>query len=102
MLIVHVDIEVKGDRVKDFVAATLKNAEASLKEPGIVRFDLLQDRKDSAHFVLNEVYRTDDDPARHKETEHYKTWRVTVEEMMARPRRSIKYNNCFPEDDVRG
>lgn len=98
MLIVHVDIKVKGDRVTDFIEATLKNAESSLKEPGIARFDLLQDREDHTHFVLNEVYRTDADPARHKETEHYKTWRLTVEDMMAQPRSSIKYTNCFPPD----
>ncbi|MBN2049804.1 MAG: antibiotic biosynthesis monooxygenase [Spirochaetales bacterium] len=98
MLIVHVDVQVKMDSIDAFLVATKKNARESLKEPGIVRFDVLQNRDDPTRFVLNEVYRADEDPARHKETEHYKTWRAAVEDMMARPRGSVKYSNCFPAD----
>jgi autoinducer 2-degrading protein len=49
--------------------------------------------------VLVEVYRTPDDPARHKETAHYQTWRHAVAEMMAEPRSSVKYDNVFPDDE---
>ncbi|MFW6159356.1 MAG: putative quinol monooxygenase, partial [Planctomycetota bacterium] len=73
MLIVHVDVHVVPGRVDAFKEATLANARNSVNEPGIARFDVVQDNADPAHFVLVEVYRTADDPARHKETDHYKT-----------------------------
>jgi len=99
MLIVHVDVNVKPESVDAFIAATIENARASIQEPGIARFDVIQDQADPTHFVLVEVYRTADDPARHKETAHYATWRDTVADMMARPRTSVKYGNCFPDED---
>lgn len=98
MLIVHVDVHVKPEFIDAFIAATLENACASVQEPGIARFDVIQDQADPAHFVLIEVYRTPDDPARHKETAHYAKWRDAVADMMAVPRTSIKYVNLFPED----
>mgnify|MGYP000889832817 CR=1 FL=1 len=98
MLIVHVEVHVKENKVNDFLQATLKNAEHSLKEPGVARFDVLQNQKDPTCFLLNEVYLTDDDPARHKETEHYKIWREAVEDMMERPRSSVRYTNCYPPE----
>lgn len=96
MLIVHVDVHVLPDRVDAFKEATLANARNSVDEPGIARFDVVQDNADPAHFVLVEVYRTADDPARHKETGHYKTWRATVADMMACDRASTKFTNVFP------
>ncbi|MCB0051109.1 MAG: antibiotic biosynthesis monooxygenase, partial [Caldilinea sp.] len=81
MLIVHVDVNVKPEAVDAFIAATVENARNSIQEPGIARFDVIQDQADPTHFVLVEVYRTADDPARHKETAHYATWRDTVAEM---------------------
>ena len=98
MFIVHVDVAVKEDCVEAFKAATLDNARQSVEEPGIARFDVVQRRDDATRFTLVEVYRTPDDPARHKETAHYQTWRDTVADMMARPRESVKYENCFPDD----
>ena len=96
MLIVHVFVHVKPDQVGAFKAATLENARNSVQEPGIARFDVIQQQDDPARFVLVEVYRTPQDPARHKETAHYQKWRDTVAEMMAEPRSSIKYANVFP------
>uniref|UniRef100_A0A7C1FUH7 Antibiotic biosynthesis monooxygenase n=1 Tax=Caldilinea aerophila TaxID=133453 RepID=A0A7C1FUH7_9CHLR len=98
MLIIHVDVHVKPEFIDDFIAATLENARASVQEPGIARFDVIQDQADPAHFVLVEVYRTPDDPVRHKETAHYAKWRDAVADMMAAPRTSVKYVNLFPED----
>ena len=92
MLIVHVHVHVKPDCVEAFKAATIENARNSIQEPGIARFDLAQQPDDSTRFVLVEVYRDTNAPARHKETEHYKTWRDTVADMMAEPRRSEKFN----------
>ena len=99
MLIVHVFVRVKPERIEAFRETTLVNARQSVMEPGIARFDVIQQQDDPSRFVLVEVYRTADDPARHKETAHYQTWRDTVAEMMAEPRRSIKYTNIFPEDE---
>jgi autoinducer 2-degrading protein len=99
MFIVHVFIQVKPEKVDDFIAASLENARASLKEPGTLRFDVLQDREDKNHFVLVEVYRTKEDTASHKETVHYHTWNETVAEMMAVPRTKQSFNNLYPGED---
>jgi (4S)-4-hydroxy-5-phosphonooxypentane-2,3-dione isomerase len=98
MLVVHVFVHVKPDQVEAFKAATLENARNSIQELGIARFDVIQQQDDPSCFVLVEVYRTADDPAHHKETAHYQTWRDTVAGMMAEPRTSIKYTNVFPDD----
>lgn len=98
LLIVHVHVHVKAEAVEAFKQATAKNAAASLGEPGILRFDVLQSNDDPTRFVLVEVYRDEDAPARHKETPHYAEWRDTVAEMMGSPRTSTKFVNVFPED----
>jgi autoinducer 2-degrading protein len=98
MLIVHVFVHVKPDQVEAFLAATLENAGNSIQEPGLARFDVIQQQDDSTRFVLVEIYRTSEAPARHKETAHYQKWRDTVADMMAEPRTSIKYTNIFPDE----
>ena len=98
MKIMHVFIQVKPEHVAAFKAATIENAGNSIQEPGIVRFDVIQQEDDPTCFVLVEVYRTPDDPARHKETAHYQKWLDTAEEMMAVPRTRIFYTNIFPDD----
>ncbi len=98
MLIVHVFVHVKPDCVAAFQAASLDNARHSIQEPGIARFDVIQQSDDPTRFVLVEVYRDADAPARHKETAHYARWRDAVAEMMAAPRASVKYVNRFPAD----
>ena len=98
MLVVYVFVHVKPDDVEAFKTATIENARDSLNESGVARFDIVQQQDDAERFVLVEVYRTADDPARHKETTHYQKWRDTVAEMMAEPRRSIKGANVFPDD----
>jgi autoinducer 2-degrading protein len=99
MLIVHVHVHVKPELVDAFREATIENARHSVREPGVARFDVLQQQDDPTRFVLVEVYRTPEDPARHKETTHYQTWRDAVAEMMAEPRSSVKYDNVFPDDE---
>ena len=98
MFIVHVFVHVKAEFIEAFKTACLDNASNSVKEPGIARFDVIQQLDDPSRFVLVEVYRTPDDPARHKETAHYARWRDAVAEMMAEPRQAIKYDNVFPDD----
>ncbi len=98
MLIVQVMVHVKSDQVEAFKAATVDNARHSVTEPGIARFDVIQQVDDPTRFVLVEVYRTSAAPAQHKETPHYRRWRDAVEPMMAEPRTSIKYANVFPHE----
>jgi len=98
MYIVHVFVKVKPEFIEAFKQASLENARNSVLEAGIARFDVIQQVDDPASFVLIEVYRTDQDPAHHKETDHYKRWRDVVAEMMAEPRRSVKYQNIFPDE----
>lgn len=98
MLIVHVHVKLKPDFIEAFKEATVANAHASRNESGIARFDILQQPDDPTRFVLIEAYRTAEAPAAHKETQHYKTWRDTVAEMMAEPRQSVKFTNFDPPD----
>jgi quinol monooxygenase YgiN len=98
MLVVHVHVRVKPDAIEAFKQATLENARQSLQEPGIARFDIVQQQDDPTRFVLAESYRTADAPMAHKETRHYQVWRDTVAPMMAETRSSVKFANVFPED----
>lgn len=98
MFIVHVFVHVKPEKIDSFKAASIQNARQSIKEPGIARFDVIQQKDDPTRFVLVEVYRTSDDPARHKETAHYQKWRDTVADMMAEPRSAVKHTNIFPDE----
>jgi len=100
MLIVHVHVHVKPEYVEAFKQASLANARESIKEPGIARFDCVQQQDDPTRFVLVEAYRTPQAPAAHKETSHYQTWRDAVAPMMAEPRTSVKFENLFPPDSA--
>jgi autoinducer 2-degrading protein len=99
MLIMHIDVHVKLEFVEAFRQATLANARQSVQEPGIARFDVLQQADDPARFILVEVYRTAGAPAQHRETAHYLTWRDTVADMMDQPRNRVQYANVFPGDE---
>jgi quinol monooxygenase YgiN len=98
MLIVHVHVHVKPEFIEPFKLATLDNARASIKEPGVARFDILQQQDDLSRFVFVEAYRSAEAAAAHKETAHYKTWRDAAAPMMAEPRSSVKFSNVFPDD----
>lgn len=99
MLVVHVHVHVKPEFVEAFRDATVENASHSVQEPGIARFDVIQQADDPSRFVLVECYRTADAPTAHKGTAHYARWRDAVAEMMAEPRSSVKYGNIFPDEE---
>jgi autoinducer 2-degrading protein len=99
MIIVHVHVHVKPEFIEAFKAATIENARQSIQEPGIARFDVIQQADDPSRFILVEVYRTAEAPAQHKETAHYAAWRDRVTPMMAEPRTGVKYSNIFPPDE---
>ena len=99
MLVVHVHVHVKPECVAAFRQATLDNARHSVQEPGIARFDVVQQADDPTRFVLVEVYGSQEATVAHKATEHYARWRDAVADMMAEPRSSTKYANVFPADE---
>jgi quinol monooxygenase YgiN len=98
MLVVQVNIHVKDDQIDEFITATKENVRNSINENGIARFDFFQNQQEPAKFILLEAYKTENAPAEHKETDHYKKWKTTVEPMMAETRFSIKYSNILPID----
>ncbi|MBI3899800.1 MAG: antibiotic biosynthesis monooxygenase [Gammaproteobacteria bacterium] len=96
MHVTLVNVQVKPDRVEDFIAATRANHEASVQESGNRRFDVLQSADDRTRFVLYEAYASADDAVMHKQTPHYRQWRDTVADWMASPRAGISYKGLFP------
>lgn len=100
MLVVLVYCHVKHEYIEAFKTASLINAQNSRNEAGITRFDLLQDDEDPSRFVLIEAYRTSADPAKHRETSHYKEWKDNVGDMMAEPRSKTAYTNLYPPDEA--
>lgn len=99
MLIVHVHIHVKPEHVEAFKLATIENASNSAKEPGIARFDFIQQADDPTRFLLLEVYRNPEAPVKHKETAHYLAWAAKIGDMLAEPRTRVSYSNIFPPDE---
>ena len=98
MHVTMVYVRVKADSVNAFIEAVRANHEASVQEPGNRRFDVLQDGEDPCKFVLYEAYATAEDAAAHKNTQHYLTWRETVADMMAQPRKGILYKGLHPRE----
>lgn len=97
MHVTLVHVQVKPDRIDDFIAATRLNHEASIREPGNRRFDVLQSPENLAQFILYEAYASAEDAAFHKQTAHYLDWRDTVADWMAEPRQGVRYEGLFPQ-----
>jgi quinol monooxygenase YgiN len=98
MLIVHVHVHVKPEHIEAFKLATMENAGNSVKEPGIARFDVVQQADDPTRFVLVEAYRDTEATAHHKATAHYHAWAEKVVDMLAEPRSRVVYANIYPAD----
>jgi (4S)-4-hydroxy-5-phosphonooxypentane-2,3-dione isomerase len=96
MHILHVHARVKPEQIEAFIQATIENARASRQEPGVARFDVIQQTDDPARFVLHEVYRSPEDHAKHRETPHYNAWAAAVTDMLAEPRTRAIYRNIDP------
>jgi autoinducer 2-degrading protein len=98
MLVTCVTVYVKPEHVGDFIEATTKNHMNSVKEPGNMRFDILQCSDDQAKFMLYEAYESEEAAAVHKETEHYLKWKETVADWMARPREGVPHKVICPKE----
>ena len=96
MHVTLVHVHVKPQHIDDFLTATSSNHEASIREDGNLRFDVLQSDEDPSRFVLYEAYRSAADAAAHKQTRHYLTWREQVAGWMAEPRHGIQFTGLFP------
>ena len=91
MFVVCVHIHVKPEHVAEFIEASLANARNTVREPGNLRFDVLQQGDDRNRFVLYEVYRDEEAMKAHKQTPHYARWAEAVAPWMAEPRRGVRY-----------
>ncbi|MFC2089538.1 antibiotic biosynthesis monooxygenase [Bacteroidota bacterium] len=96
MITTIVYVQVKKENIDEFIAATIRNHEASVNEEGNMRFDFLQKEDDPGSFVLYEAYENEATAAAHKSTPHYLEWRDIVAGMMAEPRKGFKYNGIKP------
>jgi (4S)-4-hydroxy-5-phosphonooxypentane-2,3-dione isomerase len=99
MLVVHVHVQVKREHLEAFLDETRRNASASVHEPGVRRFDVLQDEADGTHVVLSEVYVDQAAADAHKQTAHYARWQDAVAEMMTQPRTRTWFTSVFPDED---
>jgi len=98
MIVTTVTVYVKPENIDDFIEATIENHEASIKEPGNMRFDVLQSMTDPTRFLLYEAYQFEEEAAAHKKTEHYLKWKKTVASWMAKPRQGIPHQVICPKD----
>ncbi|MHB8534630.1 MAG: antibiotic biosynthesis monooxygenase [Sulfuricaulis sp.] len=96
MQVTMVHVQVKPEHVQEFIAASRLNHEASIREPGNRRFDVLQSADDATRFVLYEAYAATEDAIAHKNTAHYLVWRDTVAPWMTATRVGVSYNGLFP------
>ncbi|HBD93283.1 MAG: antibiotic biosynthesis monooxygenase [Spirochaetes bacterium GWF1_31_7] len=96
MIVTIVSVHVKKEHLEDFIQASIENHHNSLKEPGNLRFDILQNAENPQLFTLYEAYISKEAAAVHKETGHYKKWRDTVSEWMVEPRKGVLHNIIAP------
>ena len=96
MVVIVVEIHVRKDKVDDFIRATVDNHRMSVKEPGNLRFDILQSCEEPCRFTLYEAYLSEEAASCHKKTDHYLRWRETVADWMERPRVGIAHKVIEP------
>lgn len=97
MIVTCVHVYVKKEFVDDFISATIENRLSTIKEPGNVRFDILQLESFNQKFVLYEVFETEEAANFHKTTAHYLKWREAVKDWMEQPRQGVKYTAIDPK-----
>lgn len=98
MIVTTIAVYVKPENIEDFIEASTENHESSIKEPGNMRFDVLQSMTDPTRFLLYEAYQSEEEAAAHKKTEHYLKWKRTVDSWMAKAREGILHRVICPKD----
>jgi autoinducer 2-degrading protein len=101
MIVTCVYVHIKPGMVDSFVNATVTNHKESVKEPGNLRFDLIQQVEDPCKLMIYEAYESEAAAADHKNTPHYLKWRDNVKDYMAEPRQGVKYNIIAPKDKTK-
>ena len=101
MIVTFVHVWVKDKYIQDFIKVSAENHKESIKEPGNLRFDLVQEEGNPSKFVFYEAYESEEDIIAHKSTQHYLKWRETVADWMAQPREGIKHKILCPEDKTK-
>ena len=96
MIVTCVHVHVKPGKIQDFIDATTVNHLESVREPGNLRFDFVQQADDPCRFMIYEAYVSKEASLAHKSTPHYLKWRDTVGEWMAEPRKGVKYYFIAP------
>nr|VFK52416.1 MAG: autoinducer 2-degrading protein [Candidatus Kentron sp. TUN]VFK52937.1 MAG: autoinducer 2-degrading protein [Candidatus Kentron sp. TUN]VFK57580.1 MAG: autoinducer 2-degrading protein [Candidatus Kentron sp. TUN] len=96
MIVTCVTVYVKSENIDDFIKASKKNHEGSIREPSNLRFDVLQSKDDPSRFLLYEAYENEEGAAAHKNTAHYLTWREAVAPWMEKPREGVPYVAIVP------
>jgi len=99
MYVTLVYVHVKPEHVGDFIESIRPNQEGSVREPGNLRFDILQSADDRTRFIAYEAYRDEASAKAHKETAHYLAWRDRTADWMAEPRQGVRYDGLFPADE---
>lgn len=99
MFIIHVFFNVKEECIDRFKEITIENAQNSLKEEGVVRFDVIQQQDNNSQFMLQEIYLSPSEQLKHRDSEHFKKWKSEVSDLLVHGYSFVKYDNVFPKDD---
>ncbi|MDN2485159.1 (4S)-4-hydroxy-5-phosphonooxypentane-2,3-dione isomerase [Kosakonia sacchari] len=97
MNVTLVEINIKPDRVDEFLEVFRANHEGAIREPGNLRFDVLQDPKVKTRFFIYEAYRDEAAVQAHKETPHYRACVAKLEELMSEPRKKRSFIGLLPQ-----
>ncbi|VCZ46394.1 (4S)-4-hydroxy-5-phosphonooxypentane-2,3-dione isomerase [Klebsiella pneumoniae] len=97
MNVTLVEINIKPERVDEFLEVFRANHEGALQEPGNLRFDVLQDPEVKTRFFIYEAYKDDEAVLAHKKTPHYLACVEKLEEMMSQPRQKRSFIGLLPQ-----
>jgi len=101
MIVTCVYVHVKSDAINSFINATIENHNEAIREPGNLRFDLVQEADNQCRFMIYEAYESEESAQNHKTTSHYLKWRDAVADFMKEPRVGVKYNIIEPKDKTK-
>lgn len=101
MHVLLVTMQVQSEHREAFLESMLDDARGSVAdEPGCLRFDVLQDSKDSNRIYLYEAYRDEAAFQEHLKAPHFIRWRDTVKDWYAAPTTVSNCSNVFPPDQA--
>ena len=102
MYIVVAPMQIKEGFKEQFLEEIIADAKGSIaKEPGCLRFDIVQDTNDLNRVWLYEVYRDEAGFEAHTQTPHFIRWRDTTQDWLedAPVKPVIGGTNIWPADE---